>query len=885
MENRLVIIDGNSLINRAYYAMQRPMITKEGIYTQGIYGFLNMLEKIKKDYEPKYIGVAFDVKAPTFRHKAYDEYKAGRKKMPLELVMQMPILKEILEAMNIKIVELEGFEADDLIGTIAREGEENDLRPLIITGDKDALQLATDKTEVLITKKGISQFDLFDEKTFIEKYGFTPIQFIDCKGLMGDKSDNIPGVPGIGEVGATKLIVNYGSIENIYEKIDEVTPKGTQKKLMENHQLAFLSKKLATINRYVPIEINFEEYLSKEPDYIKLVELYKKLEFNSFLKKIDIPLDQAKNSEIVDYKLVFVDDDNKLEDFKRTFQGVDEVGIKIISDDSHKSIPKVRGIFVSAKETVFGFINDAEKKYFYEIISLLKKVKKDIYGHDLKNEIYNLLYLGISDVNLSFDTAIAEYVIDSSRSDYLLETLASEILQVNLHSNEDEPKEQIDMFEAIKSPEEEFKSYGRWFAVCDEIKKHQKELLQKEELWEVFMEAELPLVEVMAYMEYVGFRVDKDYLEKIGADLTAREKELTKEIHQLAGEKFNIKSPKQLGPILFEKLELPVIKKTKTGYSTGAEILEKLKDKHPIVPLILEYRKLTKLNSTYVEGLIPVIASDGKIHASFNQTVTTTGRISSSNPNMQNIPVKEEIGKKIRGAFIPSDENYTLVGADYSQIELRVLAHMSGDEALIEAFNKGQDIHRATAARVMGIPEDEITPIQRSNAKAVNFGVIYGMSSFGLSSELNITRKEAEKYINDYFDKHQAVKDFMDMQVAFSKEHGFVKTILGRKRYIKEIKASNFNVRQLGERLAMNTPIQGSAADIIKLAMIKVYNSLKGMKSRLILQVHDELIIEAHIGEVDQVKEILRENMENAIKLGVALSVDLNSGDNWLDLK
>lgn len=882
MEKRIVIIDGNSLINRAYYAMQRPMITKEGIYTQGIYGFLNMLEKIKKDYEPGYIGVAFDVKAPTFRHKEYDEYKAGRKKMPVELVMQMPILKDILEAMNIKIAELEGFEADDLIGTMAREAEEVGLYPLIITGDKDALQLASDSTQVLITKKGISQFELYDKKAFTEKYGFEPLQFIDCKGLMGDKSDNIPGVPGIGEKGATKLIIDYGSIENIYEKIDEVTPKGTQTKLMENHHLAFMSKKLATINCHVPMEIDFEEYKSEEPDYGKLVELYKKLEFNSFLKKLDIPEAQSKNRELPQYKTVAVGKDIDKEKLAEILKNADEVGIKMFSDNNHKSKPDISGMAIYHNQAVFciGEINlDSCKEL---VIKLLCEGNTKIYGHDIKNEIYNLMYMGGTSFDVSFDTAVAQYVIDSGRSNYDLETLANEILQVNL---EEEKESQMDMFASVSETENIGQFACRWFAVVNTLMEMQKRELAKEQLTEVFAEAELPLVEVMAYMEFVGFKLDINYLKDMGEKLSQREQELTEEIYELAGEEFNIKSPKQLGPILFEKLGLPVIKKTKSGYSTGAEILEKLKDKHEIVPLILEYRKLTKLNSTYVEGLIPMVADDGKVHANFNQTVTTTGRISSSNPNMQNIPIREELGRKIRGAFVPYDENYVLMGADYSQIELRVLADMSGDEALLDAFNSGQDIHRATASRVMGIPEDEITSLQRSRAKAVNFGVIYGMSSFGLSSELNITRKEAESYINDYFEKHRAVKEFMDLQVAMCKEKGYVNTILGRKRYIKEINASNFNLRQLGERLAMNTPIQGSAADIIKLAMIKVYNALKGKKSRLLLQVHDELIVETHIDEVDEIKVLLRECMESAIKLKVALSVDLNTGNNWLELK
>ena len=886
MSKKLVIIDGNSLINRAYYAMQRPMITKEGLYTQGIYGFLNMLQKIQKDYEPGYISVAFDVKAPTFRHKEFDEYKAGRKKMPIELAMQMPVLKELLEAMNIKIIEFEGFEADDIIGTVVRCAEEEGLEPLVVTGDKDALQLATHVAEIMITKKGVSAFEIFNHDSFKEAYGFEPLQFIDYKAIMGDKSDNIPGVPGIGEKGASKLILEYGSLENIYEKIDEVKPKGTQTKLMENHHLAFMSKRLATINKFVPIEINFEEFKSQEPDYEKLVEMYKKLEFSSFLKKLAIPGQAAKTEELPKLELVKVENADQVKELKEKIEGK-TVGLKIFSDNSHMRKPEITGTVVCVDGKVY-YVDSALacKEGVFDVFA---EGKTPIYGHDIKNEIYNLYSLGIEGFEVADDTAIAEYVIDSSKSSYDLETLANEKLQVSLKEEEAaEVNQQLDMFALTSQPdrtETDGKFACKWFSAVNALLDMHKSQLKEEGLEKLYREVELPLAPVMAYMEHAGFTLDVEYLKEMGKVLSEREKELEEKIIELAGEEFNIKSPKQLGPILFEKLGLPAGKKTKSGYSTSAEVLEKIKDEHEIVPNILEYRKLTKLSSTYVEGLSALLAEDGKIHASFNQTVTTTGRISSSNPNMQNIPVREELGRKIRGAFIPESEEYTLIGADYSQIELRVLAHMSGDQALIDAFNNGQDIHRATAARVMGIPEDQITSEERSSAKAVNFGVIYGMSSFGLSTELNISRREAENYIKEYFNKHQAVKDYMDGQVEFCKEHGYVETILGRKRYIKEIKASNFMVRQLGERLAMNTPIQGSAADIIKLAMVKVFNALEGRKSRLLLQVHDELIIEAHRDELDEVKAILKDSMESAIKLNVELVAELNQGENWLELK
>ncbi len=883
MENRIIIIDGNSLINRAYYAMQRPMITKEGIYTQGIYGFINMLEKIKKDYEPEYITVAFDIKAPTFRHKEFDDYKAGRKKMPIELAMQMPILKEILKAMNIKVVELEGFEADDIIGTIAREGEEKGLHPIIITGDKDALQLATDYTEVLITKKGISQFALYDQKAFKEEYGFEPIQFIDCKGIMGDKSDNIPGIPGIGEKGAIKLIIEYGTMENIYNNIENVTPKGTQMKLMEHQQLAYMSKKLATINRYVPIDIDFKDYRSEDADYHHLVELYKKLEFNNFLKNMKIPSLQSQNQSLTEYEIIKIRDIEELEQIENFITEKKEIGLKVFSNNSHMQTPKIEEISLMLDSKIYHLYVRNDAQFIEKIIEIIENNDLSLYGHAVKSDIYAMMHFGIKNIKISFDTAVAQYVIDSGRSNYELKALANEVLHVNLEENEVES--QIDMFSGEESAENNLKGLNSTFAVINALMEYQKKVLNDDGLNEIFYDVELPLVETMAYMEFIGFRVNEQYLIDMGKELSIREEKLEEKIYMLSGEKFNIKSPKQLGVILFEKLRLPIIKKTKSGYSTGAEILEKLKDKHDIVPLILEFRKLTKLNSTYVAGLLPLIGDDNKIHASFNQTVTTTGRISSSNPNMQNIPIREELGRKIRGAFIPESDEYILVGADYSQIELRVLAHMSKDKALIDSFNNGQDVHKTTAARIMGIAENEVTSLQRSRAKAINFGVIYGMSSFGLSEELSITRNEASSYINDYFEKHKAVKEFMDREVRECKEKGYVKTILGRKRYIKEINASNFNLKQLGERLAMNTPIQGSAADIIKLAMIRAYKALKGMKSRLILQVHDELIIETHKLEIEEVKKIIKIAMEDAIKLNVELSVDLNIGNNWQELK
>ncbi|MCQ4635929.1 DNA polymerase I [Anaerovorax odorimutans] len=887
MEKTIVIIDGNSLINRAYYAMQRPMITKDGIYTQGIYGFLNMLTKIEKDYEPGYITVAFDLKAPTFRHKEYKEYKAGRKKMPPELVMQMPLLKDVLRAMNIKLLEMEGFEADDIIGTVAREAEEQGLEPLIITGDKDELQLATDKTKVIITKRGISQFEIYDRQAMIDKYGFTPTQFIDFKGLMGDQSDNIPGLPGVGEKTAQKLILEYGSVEELIANTDKITSPKLKEKIEGNVQLAVMSKRLATINTNVPIEIDFSEFLMEEPDYDQLIQIYTKLEFNSFLKKLDKnAVKNAAQQTIIDTEDVektVIREPQQIADINLT----EKIAVKVLGDYNHVARPKIYGIGIMSTDRQYYYINCEKEETLTAVMALFNEKEPCFIGHDLKNDYYMLMNYGLTSCCSGFDTAIGQYVLESGRSNYNLKTLAYEYFHESLEDEKEffENNSQVDLF---SDPTEVYSTYGlQWCATVLSLMPVLEQKIESEDLQKVLYEVELPLIEVMAAMERDGFTVDRKELTDLGEVITAQVETITQKIYDLAGESFNINSPAQLGPILFDKLGLTAGKKTKRGYSTSAETLEKIIDEHEIVPLILEYRTLTKLNSTYIEGLLPLIDENNKIHAHFNQTVTATGRISCTEPNLQNIPIRQAFGRQLRKAFVPEDENHTLVGADYSQIELRVLAHMADDPALIDAFNQGEDIHRTTAANVLGVPKEQITIEERSRAKAVNFGVIYGMSAFGLSSELHITRKDADAYIKAYFEKHAAVKVFMDQQVQFCKEQGYVSTIMGRKRYINEIGASNYMVRQVGERLAMNSPIQGSAADIIKLAMIKVYRQLKeqGLKSRLILQVHDELIIETCKEEQDIIERLLAENMENAIKLKAKLVVDLNQGDSWYDLK
>lgn len=885
MGEKIVIIDGNSLINRAYYAMQRPMITREGIYTQGIYGFLNMLGKIRDDYAPEYLTVAFDLKAPTFRHLEYKDYKAGRKPMPPELAMQMPILKDVLGAMNIPILELEGFEADDIIGTVARLGEEKGLEPLIVTGDKDALQLATDVTKVLITKKGVTDFELFDHGKMIERYNLTPVQFIDLKGLMGDSSDNIPGIPGVGEKTGIKLLEQFGSIENMLANTEQIERESLRNKVEENAQLAIMSKQLATINRFVPIEFEFESLREEEPDYDRLIELYQKLEFNSFLKRLKMPAGETEKTESavpLQVEKTIIRAHEEL-DALTALTGK-EVFIKVFGDYGHVRKPEVQGIFLMDEERAFYV--DCLHISPEEAAQGVNHLNLSLSGHDIKDDVFSLMSYGMTDFNISFDTAIAEYVLDVSRSKYDLKTLALEKLHQDIPDQNEfvSGTVQIDMFSDNSAA---YLDYGVLLgSITMAVRRCQEPEIEEKSLEKVLYDVELPLVEVLASMEVSGVRADKKFIDEFGLQLKEKIQLLELQIYDLAGTQFNINSPVQLGEILFEKLQLPSGKKTKRGYSTSADILEKIKDKHPVVPAVLEYRNLTKLNSTYVEGLKPLIASDGRIHAHFQQTVTATGRISCTEPNLQNIPIRQELGRKLRSAF-EAEKGCTLVGADYSQIELRVLAHLSQDENLIDAFNNGEDIHRMTASRVLGIPAEQITVADRSRAKAVNFGVIYGMSGFGLSEELNITRKEAEAYIEEYFKKHEKVKAYMDEQIANAKKTGYSETILGRKRAIHEITASAYMVRQLGERLAMNSPIQGSAADIIKLAMLKVYSELKAKHpdAKLILQVHDELIIETPDSELDDIKELLVRNMESAMNLSVKLAAEVNTGHTWYDLK
>lgn len=884
--DRIIIIDGNSLINRAFYAMQRPMITREGIYTQGIYGFLNMLTKIEEDYAPTHMAVAWDLKAPTFRHKAYGEYKAGRKSMPAELAMELPIMKDIITAKGISNLSMEGFEADDIIGTVSKMADDAGMDTMIITGDKDALQLASDTVKVLITKKGITDFELYDTAKMIERYQLTPEQFVDLKGLMGDSSDNIPGIPGVGEKTGIKLLSQFGSIANMMQHTDEISNAKLRQKVEDNIQLALMSRKLAEIVRNVPLDIELNDLRIEKTDGKKLVEIYTRLEFKSFLKRlhVDAPSSNAAFDDEKTTEIIRISTADDLENLGILENG-SEIILKTFSDRSHTKKPLISAVAVLAGDRYF-HLDTTDENVLTGFIEVLNRKKFKISGHELVNEYYDLMFCGFTEVNTEFDTAVAQYVLDSSRSGYDLKTLVLETLHYEIADEKEAMKNlgQMDIFDENRTKLADF-GLNQTLAIR-RLKKIQQEEIEEKNLTDVYTKAELPLIEVLAAMEVGGFAVDRNTLSEQGAVLSERINTISAEIFSLAGEEFNINSPAQLGEILFEKLELPAGKKTKRGYSTSADILEKIKDKHPIVPLVLQYRTLSKLKSTYVDGLTPLIGFDGRIRAHFQQTVTATGRISCTEPNLQNIPVRHEEGRLLRKAFIPSDGRI-LVGADYSQIELRILAHLSGDENLIEAFNRGDDIHRNTAARVFGLNYEDVTSLDRSRAKAVNFGVIYGMSGFGLSEELSITRKEAERYIAEYFEKHEAVKAYMDDQVRLCRERGYTETILGRRRYINEINSSNYMTRQLGERLAMNSPIQGSAADIIKLAMIKVYAELKerNLKSKLILQVHDELIIDTSMDELEEVKELLVRNMTGAMDLKVKLESDLNTGATWYELK
>ena len=881
MNKTLVIIDGNSIINRAFYALPE-MSNKEGLKTNAIYGFTNMLLKIIDTYNPTHISVAFDRKAPTFRHIEFKEYKAGRKKMPDELREQFEPLKDLLDKFNIHRLEIDGYEADDIIGTVSKIAEDNGFKVYIVTGDKDAIQLASNKTTTLITKKGVGEVEEYDYDSVIEKYEMTPTQFIDLKGLMGDKSDNIPGVPGIGEKTGIKLIKEFSSIEGIFDNIDSI--KGsTKKKLEENKELAIMSKKLATIIRDVPVEFNLEELEYGNYNTKDILDVFKYLGFTSLIPRIG-NLDESE--EIVNEANVEISKLEDIDEFINKVKENNELIIKTVTREGNILDKRIKYIFLSVDGKKIYYVEE-NRIHKLEYIFTSNEIKK--LGYNLKDDYIALKPYGIKLENIYFDITIAEYLIDSmSSTSYECSAIAMKYLTKKVKTKEELLGKGV---KAKKYQDLDFEELSSHISqIIDTVKNVMpimEENLKESNMDGLLYHVEMPLVEVLADMEYEGVKVDKEKLNELGSQFKEIIKKLESEIYKISGEEFNINSPKQLGVILFEKLGLPVIKKTKTGYSTNAEVLDKLKDQSPIIDKIIEYRQIVKLNSTYVEGLLSIINPiDGRIHSSFNQTITTTGRISSTEPNLQNIPVKLEMGRNIRKVFI-SDKGCKLVDADYSQVELRVLAHMSQDETMIDAFKHNEDIHTKTASQVFNVSMDEVTSKQRSDAKAVNFGIVYGKSDFGLSEDLNIPVKQAKEYIENYFNKYNKIKEFMDNIIEDASSNGYVTTILNRRRYIPEIKSSNFMLRNAGKRAAMNAPIQGSAADIIKIAMINVYKKLEenNLKSKLILQVHDELIVEAVDSEIDIVKKIVKDEMENAVCLDVNLDVDLNIGDSWYDTK
>lgn len=871
MSSKIVLIDGHSILNRAFYGL--PDLTNaEGLHTNAIYGFLTIMFKLLEEEKPEYLTVAFDVHAPTFRHKMYAEYKGTRKPMADELRQQVPVIKEVLHAMGVKTIECAGLEADDLIGTLSNRCENEGMEVTVISGDRDLLQLATEHVKIRIpkTKQGKTEIEDYYAKDVEERYQVTPKEFIDLKALMGDTADNIPGVPSIGEKTATKIITQYHSIEEAHEHVDELKPPRASKALSEHWDLAVLSKELATINVKADFPYELSEAklgnLYTEEAYI----FFQKLEFKNLLSRFDV---SAPANKVEDgFKII-----TSKSEAEKVFVQVEEAST--IGAVIFKDLENVLPLFADqAGLGGIGLCFSKEESYCI-------KVEKDITGEWLlkkladvaeKAETYAMFHLKESMEQVTirnqancFDVSVAAYLLNPLKNNYTWEDVAREHLGLMID-------EKID--QDMKACYESYVNYASVEVLRQKLRDTKMDTL--------FRDIEMPLVFTLFDMEQNGIRVEADVLKQYGDQLAGKIAELEKEIYEEAGETFNINSPKQLGVVLFENMKLPGGRKTKTGYSTAADVLEKLAPEHPVVAKILEYRQYTKLKSTYADGLANYIQDDGRIHGKFNQTITATGRISSTEPNLQNIPVRMELGRLIRKVFIP-EEGYRFVDADYSQIELRVLAHCSGDEHLIQAYKEQSDIHRITASQVFHIPFDEVTPQQRRNAKAVNFGIVYGISSFGLSQDLSITRKEAAKYIDDYFATYPGIKTFLDHAVTHAKEKGYVVTLFGRRRPVPELSSSNFMQRSFGERVAMNSPIQGAAADIIKIAMIRVNQRLKDqkMKSRLVLQVHDELLIEAYEPELDEVQNILKEEMEHAAELKVPLEIDMHTGDNWYEAK
>lgn len=915
IHNRIIIIDGNSLVNRAFFAMP-PLTNREGVPTNAVYGFMSMLFKLIEQYDPEYLTVAFDMKAPTFRHQAYDGYKATRKGMPEELAVQMPILKEFLDALGIHRTELEGYEADDLIGTIARVGSEAKMEVLIVTGDKDSLQLVDSYTRVLMTKKGISQMKTYDPRAVEEEFGLTPSQIVDLKGLSGDTSDNIPGIPGVGPKTAVKLLEAYGTVEGVLAHMAEIEGKRLKELVHQFADQAVLSKRLATIMVHVPVDFNMEEFAFGGTDHSKAIALFKDYQLNSLLKGLKFFENRPVVTDVEGLPLLDDTTSAELTEVEKTLGTVTQERLsRLVPESCEHMVSMFKGQTIGI-QTVY------EKRDLRgdlilctaictgsgetHVLSVGRDTKAltclaALYGspevlkvaHDAKREMLIARTMGVEPKGFVFDTMIAAYLLEPERSKYLLSDLCMQyetsITPMELEEIQGKGAKQLSLPMIPEAELERFAADAAKGAL--ELSHTLGVKMEEANVKELFERVEMPLVDVLADIEFIGFTIDQEELSRIDVELTTKIAEIEGDIYAYAGGPFNIQSPKQLGEVLFERLELPTQKKTKTGYSTNHDTLQKLENMHPIIPHIMEYRTYSKLKSTYIDGLRAVLNPiTGRVHTSLNQTVAATGRLSSTEPNLQNIPVRLAIGRKLRKMFI-AKEGCQLVDADYSQIELRILAHLSMDGQLAKAYKEGIDVHTLTASQVFDIPVAEVTSLERSRAKEVNFGIVYGMSDFGLSENLGITRKEAKRYIENYFIKYPNVKGFMDGIIEGCRENGFVTTILNRRRYLPDIGHKNFMLRSLAERMAMNTPIQGSAADIIKLAMIKVHSGLKteNLKSQLILQVHDELIVECYPDEIEAVKRIVKSGMEDALvgfaEFTIPLTVEMHEGRTWYDAK
>ena len=887
MSEKILLIDGHSIINRAFYGVA-DLTNSQGLHTNAIFGFLNTLFKVLDEEKPDYVTVAFDVKAPTFRHDMYAEYKGTRKPMPGELHEQVPVLKDVLHAMGIITMEKAGLEADDLLGTVAKRSEARGMEVVVLSGDRDLLQLATERILVRIpkTKGGVTEIENYHTQDVIDRYQVTPAQIIELKALMGDSSDNIPGVPGIGEKTATSLVVQFGSIENAYAHVEEIKPNRAKEAMRNHYDMAQLSKALATINIDCDYDYQWEEARLKNIYTEEAYQLLKGLDFKNMLGRFDVKA--AANSvedaflEIADFaraeEVFSLCAGKKRAAFSLVYEERELLGIALSFEGQDGAYIPAQGLLTEGYLT--GKLVES-LQHVPEIVTLDLKEQMEALGNWVSQDAVEALLEG---KHVWRDVGIAAYLLNPLKGGYAMEELGKDYLGLDAPSRQELfGKEKLSQA-AVEKPGEmkRFACYGAY--VPGKVMPVLKERLERDGMWQLFEEVEMPLATTLYFMEQAGIRAEAEALKVYGQQLSVRIGELEGKIYEQAGESFNINSPKQLGVVLFDKMGMKGGTKTKTGYSTSADVLEKLAPEHPVVADILEYRQLTKLKSTYADGLAVCIGADGRIHSRFQQTVTATGRLSSTEPNLQNIPIRMELGRLIRKVFVPA-EGYVLLDADYSQIELRVLAHMSGDEALIAAYREAADIHRMTASQVFHVPFDQVTSLQRRNAKAVNFGIVYGISSFGLSQDLSISRKEAQEYIERYFESYPKIKEFLDRLVRDGREKGYVETMFGRRRPMPELKSSNFMQRSFGERVAMNAPIQGTAADIIKIAMNRVSQRLREerLRSRLILQVHDELLVEAHREELAQVKKILEEEMRQAAELSVPLEIDMHAGENWYE--